>query len=80
MRAAVAGMSPEQVRARPVLGKWSTVDSVGHVADTEIFFSDRIVRTIAMDRPLLMSPDENLYIERRWNWAKPWEPFDASVV
>ena len=64
LRSAVAGMTPEQVLARPIPGKWSTVECVGHLADTEIFFTDRIVRTIAMDRPLLMSPDENLYIER----------------
>src|SRR3954453_3565892 len=64
LRAAVAGMTAEQVLARPVPGKWSTVECVGHVADTEIFFADRIVRTVAMDRPLLMSADERLYIER----------------
>ena len=64
LRAVVAGMTPEQVVARPVLGKWSTVECVGHLADTEIFFTDRIVRTVAMDRPLLMSADEKLYIER----------------
>lgn len=64
LRTAVAGMSNEQVLARPVPGKWSTVECVGHLADTEIFFTDRIVRTIAMDRPLLMSADETLYIKR----------------
>src|SRR6476660_6061243 len=64
LRSAVAGMTREQVLARPVPGKWSTVECVGHLADTEIFFTDRIVRTIAMDRPLLMSADEKLYIER----------------
>lgn len=64
LRKAVAGMSPEQVLARPITVKWSTVECVGHLADTEIFFTDRIVRTIAMDRPLLMSADEKLYIER----------------
>ena len=64
LRSAVVGMTPEQVLARPIPGKWSTVECVGHIADTEVFFTDRIVRTIAMDRPLLMSPDENLYIER----------------
>ncbi len=64
LRAAVAGMTKEQVLARPVPGKWSTVECVGHLADTEVFFTDRIVRTVAMDRPLLMSADEKLYIER----------------
>jgi hypothetical protein len=64
LRSAVAGMSTEQVLARPVPEKWSTVECVGHLADTEIFFTDRIVRTVAMDRPLLMSADEKLYIQR----------------
>lgn len=64
LRAAVAGMTPEQILARPVYGKWSTQECVSHLADTEIFFTDRIVRTIALDRPLLMSADERLYIER----------------
>ena len=51
LRSAVAGMAPEQALARPVPGKWSTVECVGHLADTEVFFTDRIVRTVAMDRP-----------------------------
>ena len=64
LRSAVAGMTKDQALARPVPGRWSTVECVGHPADTEIFFTDRIVRTIAKDRPLLMSADEKLYIER----------------
>src|SRR4051812_38631204 len=51
LRSAVAGMTPEQVLARPIAGKWSTQECVSHLADTEIFFTDRIVRTIAMNRP-----------------------------
>jgi hypothetical protein len=74
LRSAVAGMTAEQVLARPVHGKWSTVECVGHLADTEIFFTDRIVRTIAMDRPLLMSADENQYIERL-----DYQSFDLDV-
>src|SRR5262249_17458722 len=64
LRSAVAGMTREQVLARPVPGRWSTQECVGHLADTEIYYTDRIVRTVAMDRPLLMSADEKLYIER----------------
>jgi hypothetical protein len=37
LRAAVADMTAEQVLARPVPGKWSTVECVGHIADTENF-------------------------------------------
>lgn len=64
LRAAVAGMTKEHVLARPIPGKWSTVECVGHLADTEVFFTDRIVRTVVMDRPLLMSADEKYYVER----------------
>jgi hypothetical protein len=64
LKASVAGMTPEQARARPVAGKWSTQECVSHIADTEIYFTDRIIRAIALDRPLLLAVDETFYIER----------------
>jgi uncharacterized damage-inducible protein DinB len=64
LRAAVAGMSRDQLLAWPIAGKWSTLEVVAHVADTEVYFSDRIERTIAMERPLLMSVDERTYPDR----------------
>src|SRR5262249_53457259 len=64
LRAAVAGMTAEQVRSRPVPGKWSTLEVVAHLADTEIYYTDRIERTIALERPLLMGVDERRYPER----------------
>jgi len=64
LRAAVAGMTPEQVLARPIAGKWSTLEVVAHLADTEIYYTDRIERTIALERPLLMGVDERPYPQR----------------
>lgn len=64
LRAAVAGMTPEQVLARPIAGKWSTIEVVSHLADTEIYFTDRIERTIALERPLLIGVDERPYPSR----------------
>ncbi|MFO0878336.1 MAG: DinB family protein [Gemmataceae bacterium] len=64
LQAAVQGMTRAQVQARPLPGKWSTLEVVAHLADSEIFFTDRIERTIALDRPLLMAVDEHGYIER----------------
>ena len=63
LQASVAGMTPEQVRARPIPGKWSTQEVVSHLADTEIYFSDRIERTIVLERPLLIGVDEQPYIK-----------------
>jgi hypothetical protein len=64
LRTAVAGMTAEQVLSRPIPGKWSTLEVVAHLADTEIYYTDRIERTIALERPLLMGVDERPYPER----------------
>jgi uncharacterized damage-inducible protein DinB len=57
LQLAVAGMTVEQLRSRPVAGRWSTLEVVCHVADCEQFFADRMKRTVAMDRPLLLGAD-----------------------
>jgi hypothetical protein len=64
LRALVEDLTPEQARERPIPGKWSTIEVVAHLAGTEVYFSDRIERTIALDHPLLMSTDERPYPER----------------
>ena len=61
---AVAGMSPEQLIARPVAGKWSTLEVICHLADFEIVGADRIKRVIAEKEPTLMGGDENLFAAR----------------
>jgi hypothetical protein len=64
LRTAVAGMTAEQVLCRPIPDKWSTLEVVAHLADTEIYYTDRIERTIALERPLLIGVDERPYPER----------------
>ncbi|MGL4419852.1 MAG: DinB family protein, partial [Gemmataceae bacterium] len=49
--------------ARPVPGKWSIAEVVGHLADFEIVFTDRIQRLIALPKPLLLAADEQLYLQ-----------------
>jgi GNAT superfamily N-acetyltransferase/uncharacterized damage-inducible protein DinB len=63
LRAAVADMTREELLARPIPGKWSTLEVVCHISDTEQFFADRMKRTLAMNRPLLVSADGWLYPE-----------------
>src|SRR5271156_4285343 len=63
VRAAVAGMTVEQLRSRPVVGLWSTLEVVCHIADCEQFFADRMKPTVAMDRPLLLGADGYRYPE-----------------
>jgi uncharacterized damage-inducible protein DinB len=63
LRAAVGGMTQEQLRSRPVAGKWSTLEVVCHLADCEQFFADRMKRAASMDRPLLLGADGFRYPE-----------------
>ena len=61
LREAVAGMGPEQLRARPVPGKWSTLEVVCHLADFDPILADRMKRVIAEDRPTLLGADEKRF-------------------
>ena len=61
LRAAVAGMTREQQLARPIPGKWSTLEVVCHLADFEPIFVDRMKRIIALDRPTFHGADENQF-------------------
>jgi hypothetical protein len=61
LRKAVAGMSREQIEARPVPGKWSTLEVVCHLADFDPILADRMKRIIAEDRPQLLGADEKCF-------------------
>jgi hypothetical protein len=57
----VAGMSREQLAARPVPGKWSTLEVVCHLVDSEQAWVHRMKRVIAEERPLLIGYDESRF-------------------
>src|SRR5437868_167735 len=61
LRQAVKGLSRDQLAARPVAGKWSTLEVVAHIADFEPILAERMMRVISHERPLLMVADENLF-------------------
>ena len=61
LRDAVAGLTREQLLARPVPGKWSTLEVVCHLADFDPIHADRMKRVIAEDRPTLLGADETLF-------------------
>ncbi len=64
LREAIAGMTPEQIDARPVEGKWSTRDVVCHIADFEPVYADRMCRVIAEDEPPLRGGDPDAFREK----------------
>jgi uncharacterized damage-inducible protein DinB len=61
LRAAVRGLSREQLQARPIAGKWSTLEVVCHLADFDPILADRMKRVIAEDEPKLLGADENRF-------------------
>jgi len=61
LRDALRGLSPEQLKATPVPGKWSTLQVVCHLADFEPIYADRIKRVISEDQPLILSGDPDLF-------------------
>jgi uncharacterized damage-inducible protein DinB len=64
LRQAVRGMTREQVLARPVAGKWSTLECVCHIADFEPVYLDRMKRVIAQENPTYFGGDPDLFAAR----------------
>lgn len=59
LRASVAGMSPEQWVARPVPGRWSVLEVICHLADTDANIAHRLKRVLSEERPVFerVKPD-----------------------
>jgi uncharacterized damage-inducible protein DinB len=64
LRAAIAGMTDDEINAAPVPGKWSTRQVVCHIADFEPVYADRLKRVIAEDEPTLFGGDPDVFAAR----------------
>jgi len=51
LRSAVAGLGRKQLVSRPVPGKWSVLEVVCHLADTEANIAHRLKRVLSEERP-----------------------------
>ena len=58
----IAGLDPDALRARPIEGKMSTLEVLCHIVDADQFMCDRMKRTIATERPLLMGVESVDYL------------------
>ena len=61
LRDAVAGMTDDQLGAKPVPGKWSTRQVICHIADCEIVYADRMKRVIVEENPTMSNLDPNAF-------------------
>jgi uncharacterized damage-inducible protein DinB len=64
LRRAVAGLTDEELRARPGPGAWSVLEVVSHLADSDAISIDRMKRMLTEDDPPLLYADETAYVER----------------
>jgi hypothetical protein len=56
LRQAVAGLSPEELTARPGPGNWSILELVIHLADSDSIAIDRMKRMLIEDNPRCSTP------------------------
>jgi uncharacterized damage-inducible protein DinB len=61
VRRIVSDMSLGQLTARPVAGKWSTLEVVCHLVDSEQAWCHRMKRVIAEENPLIIGYDETRF-------------------
>jgi uncharacterized damage-inducible protein DinB len=61
LRDAVAGLDAAAMRARPIPGKMSSLEVLCHIVDSDQFMCDRLKRTIATPKPLLIGVESADY-------------------
>ncbi|HEX5724002.1 MAG TPA: DinB family protein [Longimicrobiaceae bacterium] len=61
LRAAVADLSPDELRARPRPEKWSVAEIVCHLADSELMGAGRIRMVVAQSGPEFVSYDQDAF-------------------
>ena len=61
LRRVVTDLSQQQLEARPVPGKWSTLEVVCHLGDSEQAWCHRMKRVIAEENPLVIGYDESRF-------------------
>lgn len=61
VRQAVAGMTDDELDAKPIAGQWSTRQVVCHLADFEPVYADRMKRVIAESSPTFFGGDPDVF-------------------
>ncbi len=64
VRAATAGLTREQLTARPGPGDWSILEVVVHLADSDAIAIDRMKRMVIEDNLPLLYADETAYVNK----------------
>src|SRR5258705_10386751 len=60
---AIRGLTDEDLTCFPIPGKWSILQVVIHLMDSDLIATDRMKRTIAEDKPTLIGYDESRFVQ-----------------
>lgn len=69
LESVVVGLSERQIRTPEAAGKWSVVEVLQHLADSEMVWCWRLRMIVAHDRPQITGYDQDLWA-KRLNYAK----------
>jgi DinB superfamily len=72
VKAAVAGVDEAALRRPEAPGKWSMVEVVQHLADTELVYGYRVRMTLSLPTPPIQGYDQDL-------WARELKYRDAKI-
>ena len=64
VRSATGGLTDEQLRTPEAPGKWSVLQIVQHLADTELVYGYRLRNVLAADEPEIAAYDQDAWAER----------------
>jgi uncharacterized damage-inducible protein DinB len=78
LRRAVAGLTPDELKARPGPGDWSMHEIVIHLVDSDEIAIDRMKRILIEDNPTQLWADETAYIQRLYPHEQSLE--DALTI
>lgn len=79
LRESFAGLSPAELDATPIEGKWSIRQVVCHIADFEPLNAVRMKRIIAEDNPTLFGSNENDFAAKLFYSHRDVEE-DMSII
>jgi len=78
LRAAVAGLTHDDLTARPGPGEWSILEVVVHISDSDMISIDRMKRMLSEDDPPLLYADESAYVQKLYTHDQDLE--DALLL
>ena len=78
---AIDGLSPRELRQPERAGKWSVVQILQHLADSEVVWAWRMRLILAHDRPQITGYDQDLWADRlHYEEADPAEAIELFAV